>query len=198
MYRRRAVVLSSVLGCALLGACASSETMSRASTQVKDGFGNAVQAPLEDLNIKRVEIPVALIRAQDNPYDLSRMTHCEAIAGEVGSLDDALGPDLDEPPPPPNSQGERGADFAARQTLNAVRDASSSLIPFRGWVRRLSGAERHNMAVQAAIRAGTSRRSYLKGIGMRMNCAPPAAPSWFVPGDEEPAPPPRPKRRRHG
>ncbi|MNY69049.1 hypothetical protein D3C86_2069210 [compost metagenome] len=31
------------------------------------------------------------------------------------------------------------------------------------------------------------RRGYLKGVGMRMNCAPPAAPSWFVP-----APPPKP------
>ena len=50
-----------------------------------------------------------------------------------------------------------------------------------------TGASRHDKAVQAAVQAGGVRRGYLKGVGMRMNCAPPAAPSWFVP-----APPPRP------
>ncbi len=197
MNPRVAHVLSSVLACAALGGCMSGESMSRGAGEVREGFGNAVQAPLEDLNIKRVEIPKVLLRAQENPYDLTTMTRCETIAAEVGSLDDALGPDMDEPPPPPGDRGDRNADFAARQTLNAVRDTSSSLVPFRGWVRRLSGAERHSQAVMIAVKAGTARRSYLKGIGMRMNCAPPAAPSWFVPGDEPPPDPaPRPKHRR--
>jgi hypothetical protein len=32
--------------------------------------------------------------------------------------------------------------------------------------------------------AGKLRRAYLKGAGMQTNCAPPAAPSWFVPEAE--------------
>ena len=68
-----------------------------------------------------------------------------------------------------------------------VRGETQDLLPFRGWVRKLSGADRHRKALEAAIKAGGVRRGYLKGAGMRMNCAPPAAPSWFVP--EKPATP---------
>ena len=68
-----------------------------------------------------------------------------------------------------------------------VRGETQDLLPFRGWVRKLSGADRHRKAVEAAIKAGGVRRGYLKGMGMNMNCAPPAAPSWFVP--EKPATP---------
>lgn len=160
----------------------------RGASDVGRGLGDAVTAPLEDLNLKREPIPPVLTRAVANPYDLTNMTRCEPIAAEVGSLDDALGPDLDEPPPPDNrTRAQKGADMASNATLDAVRGASTDIIPFRGWVRRLTGAQRHQKAVQDAIRAGQVRRAYLKGVGMRMNCAPPAAPSWF-----EPAPPPPP------
>ena len=54
-------------------------------------------------------------------------------------------------------------------------------------MRKLTGAEHHRKQVEAAVKAGSVRRGYLKGVGMHMNCAPPAAPSWFVP-EEPPAP----------
>jgi hypothetical protein len=79
------------------------------------------------------------------------------------------------------------ADAAWDAGVGEVRDTTRDVLPFRGWIRSLTGAARHDRAVQAAIRAGGVRRGYLKGMGMRMNCAPPAAPSWFVP-----APPPKP------
>jgi hypothetical protein len=50
-------------------------------------------------------------------------------------------------------------------------------VPFRGWVRKLSGAERYSKEVAAAIAAGTVRRAYLKGLGEAKGCAAPAAPS---------------------
>ena len=31
------------------------------------------------------------------------------------------------------------------------------------------------------VEAGRLRRAYLKGLGMRANCAPPASPAWFRP-----------------
>lgn len=169
----------------LLGACADSESMQEGRTKVREGFNDAVQAPLEDLNLKRHEIPPVLIRAEKNPYDLADLATCESIAADVGALDDALGPDLDEPPPPITKDQKRG-DQGAKATLDVVRGASESVVPFRYWVRRLTGAERHSQAVQAAIKAGSERRAYLKGIGMRKNCAPPAAPSWFKPVPEAP------------
>ncbi len=43
-------------------------------------------------------------------------------------------------------------------------------MPFRGWIRRLSGAERHARDVAAAIAAGTARRAFLKGVGQGRIC----------------------------
>ena len=156
--------------------------------QQKDTLRDAVAAPLEDLNLKRTAIPAALVRAVDNPYDMTGLDRCEGLAGEIGRLDAALGPDLDEAPPPDTrSRGKKVADAAYGAGVSGVRDTTRHVLPFRGWIRKLTGASRHDKALEAAVRAGGVRRGYLKGVGMRMNCGPPAAPSWFVP-----APPPKP------
>jgi hypothetical protein len=42
---------------------------------------------------------------------------------------------------------------------NALKGAAESEIPFRGPVRKLSGAERYSKVVAAAIAAGTTRRA---------------------------------------
>jgi hypothetical protein len=185
-------LLASVLlaSAAALCACMDTQAMGEGKAKVQAGFRDAAEAPLEDLNIKRHEIPPVLIRAEKDPYDLTNFGSCELIAADVGSLDDALGPDFDEPPPP-QTRNEKRADQAAKASLDAVKGVSEGVIPFRYWVRRLTGAERHSQAVQRAIKAGTERRAYLKGIGMRNNCAPPAAPSWF-----RPTPPLEPKAHK--
>lgn len=157
----------------------------RGSTQTRPNLRDAVTAPLDDLNLKHVDIPDVLERAVASPYDMTGMTRCEPIAAEVGRLDAALGPDLDEPPPPDTrSRGQKLKQAAGDAVAGAVEDETRSVLPFRGWVRKLSGAERRDKRVAAAINAGEIRRGYLKGAGMRMNCAPPAAPSWFVPVEE--------------
>ncbi|HYF23641.1 MAG TPA: hypothetical protein VD929_09610 [Caulobacteraceae bacterium] len=177
-------VLTVVLIAVALSACGTGKTVRRGADRVGSGLSNAVTAPLEDLNLKRVDIPVSLQAAKADPYDLTGLTRCESIAAEVGRLDAALGPDLDDVRKDGRRWNEKGADAAADATLDAVRGTATDVVPFRSWVRRLTGAERHSKYVQAAIKAGTVRRGYLKGVGMRMNCAPPAAPAWF-----EPAPP---------
>lgn len=180
------------------------DTVTRGAVNMRDGMGGAVTAPLEDLNLKRRLIPPVLLRAEQNPYSLDGMHSCEGIAAEVGKLDDALGPDMDEPPAPRRTRGERVADGGANLALDAVRDTATDIIPMRGWVRRLTGAQQHSTHVQRAIRAGTMRRSYLKGVGMQKNCNPPAAPSWFRPYTEvrgpqaqPPRAPSRPRSRRN-
>jgi hypothetical protein len=158
--------------------------------QERDTLRDAVAAPLEDLNLKQKGIPPVLARAVASPYDVEGLTRCEPIAAEIGRLDAALGPDLDEAPPPDErSRGKKVADGAWKAGVAEVRDQTTHVLPFRGWIRKLTGAAKHDRAVQAAIRSGGVRRGYLKGLGMQKNCAPPAAPSWFVP-----APSPEPAR----
>lgn len=153
--------------------------------QRKDTVRDAVAAPLEDLNLKQKAIPAVLRRAVEAPYAMDGLQRCEAIAAEIGRLDAALGPDLDEAPPPDRrTKAQKLGGKAKDAAVGEVRHRAQDLIPFRGWVRKLTGAERHDKAIAAAIRAGSIRRGYLKGAGMDRNCAPPAAPSWFVPKKE--------------
>lgn len=154
----------------------------RGSTQTRPNLRDAVTAPLDDLNLKHTDIPDVLKRAVASPYDMDGLTRCEPIAAEVGRLDAALGRDLDEAAPPDTrTRVQKVRQAAGDAVVGAVEDETRSVLPFRGWVRKLSGAERRDKRVLAAIGAGKIRRGYLKGAGMRMNCAPPAAPSWFVP-----------------
>lgn len=165
-----------------LAGCNAGHSILGGGRQVQEGFGDAVAAPLEDLNLRREHIPTVLLQAQANPYDLRNMSRCRAIAAEVVRLDDALGPDTDAPRGPDGSYvSEQAADAAAAATLDAVRGTMTDFIPARSWVRRLTGAEQHSQQVQAAIQAGLRRRAFLKGVGMQRNCAPPAAPAGFTP-----------------
>ena len=146
------------------------------------GLGAAATAPLDDLNLRRQFIPTALLQAEANPYDMRNLDQCVTIGAEVVRLNEALGPDLDEPPPPNGElASEQAAQAAAQAALGAVRSATTDFIPGRGWIRRLSGAEQHSRHVQSAVQAGRMRRAFLKGLGMQRNCAPPAAPAWFEP-----------------
>lgn len=182
MFRR--VLLAAPIAAMIVSGPAAAQD--RGALQRQDTFRDAAMAPLEDLNLKQTDIPAVLRRAVADPYDVEGLDRCEAIAAEVGRIDAALGPDLDEAPPP----DERGrvrkvADDVREAGVSEVRGRTEGLLPFRGWIRKLTGAARHEKAVQQAVRSGAIRRGYLKGVGMRMNCAPPAAPSWFVP--EKPA-----------
>jgi hypothetical protein len=161
--------------------------------QQHDTFRDAATAPLEDLNLKQKSIPAVLQRAVADPYDMTGLDRCEPIAAEIGRLDAALGPDLDEAPPPDNrSKGKKVADAAYGVGVSGVRDTTRDVLPFRSWIRKLTGAAKHDKAIAKAIQSGGVRRGYLKGVGMRMNCAPPAAPSWFVPVEAKPPAPAKP------
>lgn len=159
----------------LLSACAAAQDFG-------SGVGAAATAPLDDLNLRREYIPTVLLQSEANPYDLRNLNQCSTIGAEVARLNEALGPDTDEPPAPNGSTlTERAGDAASKAALDAIRDATTDFIPGRSWVRRLTGAEQHSRHVQSAIQAGRMRRAFLKGIGMQRNCPPPASPRWFRP-----------------
>lgn len=152
------------------------------ATQVRDGLGDAVTAPLVDLNVRRDQIPTVLLQAQANPYDQRNLNQCSTIGAEVARLNAALGPDRDEPAAPNGATlNDRAQDALAEAALDAIRDATTDFIPYRDWIRVLTGAQARSDQVQDAIEAGRLRRAFLKGLGMRVNCPPPASPAWFRP-----------------
>jgi len=162
--------------------CNAGRSVMGGAEQVGAGLGAAVSAPLVDFNLRQQPIPMVLLQAKSDPYDLRNLNQCTTIGAEIARLDEALGPDTDEPPRQDGSYiSERAADAAAKATLDAIRDTTTDFIPGRSWIRRLSGAEQRSRDVQSSIQAGRMRRAFLKGVGMQRNCAPPAAPSWFRP-----------------
>ncbi len=137
----------------------------------------AITAPLNDLNLVRAEIPPPLQQALKAPYGLPQPLNCATITTEVQSLDANLGADLDAWPTDANpSLVERGFDAAGDAAVNALRNTTQGVIPFRSWVRKLTGAERYSKQVAAAIAAGAVRRAYLKGLGQSLSCPAPASP----------------------
>jgi hypothetical protein len=147
----------------------------RTSDQVKrNSVEGAVTAPLRDLNMVRTDIPEVLRNALANPYAKPPARwRCPELAALVTPLDEALGPDIDRLPPGDENLMDRGKSTA----LGAAADLASGAIPFRGVVRRISGAESHDKLVQSAIIAGNVRRAYLKGLGEARGCPAPATPS---------------------
>jgi hypothetical protein len=133
----------------------------------------AAETPLEDLNVKRTDIPPVLLKAEDAVYAPPRARTCAAIRADVAELDEVLGDDFDFVP---LDTPELRKDKKTAQTNGILKDAAGGVIPFRGWVRRLSGAAQHAEAVQRAISAGQVRRGYLKGLGQSLRCRAPAAP----------------------
>jgi len=154
--------LSALTLALLLSACAS---------QVVAPVTDAATTPLSDLNLVRAPIPPVLADAQKKPYAAPQDTTCGALAAEVKSLDEVLGPDLDAPATAANpGLIERGVTLASNEAVSTVRGAAEGVVPYRKWVRKISGAERYTQDVAAAIAAGTVRRAYLKGQFTARSC----------------------------
>ncbi len=145
---------------------------------------SAAQAPLHDLNLTRQGIPPILLSAITNAYDRPTPLDCGEITRQIRALDVALGADFDEPDTPQNPSLTQKS---GRVALALVHGAAESLLPFAGFVRTLSGAQRHDQLVIEAITAGSVRRGYLKGLGEARRCPRPATPIHFL----RPPPPAR-------
>ena len=149
------------------------------SSQAKrESVQGAVSAPLRDVKLLQTKIPPVLLEAMADPYKRPQPATCAGITEAVVPLNNALGADLDEPAVDEDDLMSQGKGAA----LGAVAGLASDVIPFRGWVRKLTGAERHDSLVQAAITAGGVRRAYLKGLGESRGCKPPATPSHVLTG----------------
>ena len=129
-----------------------------------DHMENAVTQPARDLNLKKEEIPARLLEIQKDPYDLDGLTGCRAITSEIASLRPLLGPDVNEDLHLSRAEKrERGVSRVAGGLLGG-------LIPFRGVLREVTGANAAEQRYQQALAAGFTRRSFLKGIAYSQGC----------------------------
>ena len=172
-----------ILATAVIGGCATQKPAEggppgRPAVTATGRVGGALAQPLHDGNLVRTKIPDVLLQAMADPYARPGAGRCVDLVERLRPLDDALGDDLDAP-----SQKEEGMmDKGKTTVLTVASGAASDVIPFRGWIRKLTGAERHDRYVQAAITAGAVRRAYLKGLGEAKGCNPPATPSHELAG----------------
>jgi hypothetical protein len=181
---RRTLGLAATCGGALI-LCASPAVAQQLKTTEQaqsSSLGHAVAAPLRDVNLMRSKIPEILEAAYADPYRRPAEASCAGLIDEVTQLNTALGDDLDAD----NVKKVTLRGRAKEEALNAIAGLASDVIPFRGWVRKLSGAERHDKRVQQSIAAGAVRRAYLKGLGEARGCNPPATPLHKPLETEEP------------
>lgn len=124
--------------------------------------GDAAMTPVEDVNLKRKEIPPVLQSAQDDPYSSASTRNCGQIIAALVELDKVLGPDFDS-----REQAKKGLN-----PTGVAKSVVGSFIPFRGVIREVSGAAGAQRRYDAAVDAGIARRGYLRGIAGTKGCKP--------------------------
>ena len=147
-------------------ATGSNENLTKARVQVTE----VATTPLSDLNLVRTDIPPVLVSAQQALYLFPFNQTCAGILYDLHELDVVLGADLDAPEKSSSGLVERGTVAAGNVAVGVFRGAAEGVVPYRSWVRKLTGAERYSKDVAAAIAAGTVRRAFLKGFGLARGC----------------------------
>jgi hypothetical protein len=143
--------------------------------EVGESVGEVALTPLSDLNLRGGTVPEVLARI-DSPYQPVPSLSCAALAREIAGLDEALGPDIDV-------AQEEDPETLARVERHASSIVGSLILPFRGLVREISGAEDRERRLLEYHSRGVARRAFLKGLGRARGCRPPAAPLPYSPGE---------------
>lgn len=114
------------------------------------------------LGLTGADIPDLLKTVAANPYKAPAEPACETIPAEILALNEVLGSDVDQAAP----KKSYVAAFAVRQVKGAVR----GLVPYRGAIRFLTGADRKDHELVAAAQAGYARRGFLRGLEANLHC----------------------------
>lgn len=116
------------------------------------------------------EVPPKLLAIQGSPYSLTGLGKCAAIIKEVGELNEVLGADV-------NEQVDRDRAKKREETAGRVAGTvAGGIIPFRGLIGEVTGANAERRRYALAVYAGTVRRGFLKGVGLERGCKAPARP----------------------
>ena len=85
-------------------------------------------------------------------------------------LNEVLGPDV-------NEVVDKDREKKREETAGRVAGSlAGSIIPFRGLIGEVTGANAERRRYAAAVYAGTVRRGFLKGVGLQRGCKAPARP----------------------
>ncbi len=115
-----------------LGNAASGPSRSGFS-DVEHTTENIITQPNRDAGLMSVDIPAPLMRASAAPYALPNEPSCEEIETELGELNALLGPESVTPPDSMSMRVAKVAEAGGRAAVN-------SIVPFRTFVREVSGA----------------------------------------------------------
>lgn len=130
-----------------------------------EGAANSAAEPFDGK-----EVPPKLQAVQGSPYSLAGLTSCAAIVREVAELNEVLGPDVNETVD--KSKAKKREETAGR----VAGSVAGSIIPLRGLVGEVTGANAERRRYAEAVYAGTVRRGFLKGVGLERGCKAPARP----------------------
>ena len=122
------------------------------------GLTRAVEQPVHDLTLMRDQVPAVLRKAMSRPYDLRETNSCTQLAREISDLDARLAPTSSQ------KLGLSANKLAAGAIAGVIH------LPYRGGVRELTGAEKRDRELHAAVQAGMVRRGFLKRRLSTMNC----------------------------
>lgn len=161
---RRTFLISLTVAALAIPVHSSAQQGAPEDSTIKD-TANSVTEPFDGK-----EVPPKLLAIQENPYSLAGLGKCAAIIGEVSELNAVLGPDVNE---------QVDKDRAKKREETAGRVAGTvagGIIPFRGLIGEVTGANAERRRYALAVYAGTVRRGFLKGVGLERGCKAPARP----------------------
>jgi hypothetical protein len=150
----RAMLCALLVGAGLaIAGCATRTAPSAAQRSASSPF----EQPLKDLSLVRDAAPDVLTQAAASPY--LAVFGCAELESELARLDVALGPDIDE------AQAKAdGSSLVSDLITGAIG------LPYRGVIRKVTGAEARDRAFKAAVLSGMVRRGFLKGSAVRQGC----------------------------
>lgn len=117
------------------------------------------------LGLTGPQVPDVLKAVAADPYKPPAAPACETIPAEILALDQVLGPDLGDPQ---QARKSYMVSYAERMAGGAIR----GLVPYRGAIRFLTGADHKDHELMDAARAGYARRGFLRGLEAHLDCAP--------------------------
>ena len=159
-----AIGLAAALALAVPSAAANQKSTTSTGDQLENAASDLVNKPLEDANLKQPKIPPVLAKAAAAPYSMAGINTCAQFKAEIASLTAVLGPDVDSP-------DLKGAgESSTEKMLTMTTDAATSLIPFMGVIRAVSGSNAAKKKFAVAILGGSIRRAYLKGTARGRGC----------------------------
>ena len=156
--------LVAVLLVATIAACSSGRT-----ADTRRGAVEAAQTPFRDLNLMRQEIPM-MLRNLQYPYNTAALRRDAPLSTPKSATSIPSLARRASSQGPSRNIWDRSGDFAEEQTIDAIQGTAQDLIPFRSWVRRLTGASRAERDALRAFANGQQRRTFLRGYGAALGC----------------------------